>query len=332
MKVIIYTTIIACSIFTNQLKCQLWENSSAKIVACWWNFGFNGIDSIYNAGDTIINNHTYAKIIYKTDYYWQSPAIEYAYTTQNKLHIRKSNDSLLLRNTVSNTDGLIVYFGLQVGEQYQYTAAVDSLYNGAYLATLDSISSYIFQGNNYRRFYFHILNNPSLDVTFLPSANLDAEFPISFINPKIDRSLGVFDELFGLIEFKKLVQPCYVNDAVCESYIYKDYQYYEGEDSLRDNYMNCQSIVLETENVKIDKKAIIYPNPLIENKLNIKFNLPTEGNLMLLNSLGSVVMQKSFTKTNQLEISLNELNAGVYFCRISSQGLPILTERVVKVR
>ena len=50
----------------------------------------------------------------------------------------------------------------------------------------------------------------------------------------------------------------------------------------------------------------------------------------LYNSVGQLVAR--FQVTESVDVSVEELAAGVYYCRLRSSGVPVLTEKVVKVR
>jgi len=102
--------------------------------------------------------------------------------------------------------------------------------------------------------------------------------------------------------------------------------------SLQCRYTSWDSIIIE-----------VLPEPLlpvevkIVNNLNDKvFNIQYTGDFRplltaaIFNTVGQIV--KTITFSESIEVPIEYLASGVYFCRISSQGIPILTERVVKVR
>ena len=50
----------------------------------------------------------------------------------------------------------------------------------------------------------------------------------------------------------------------------------------------------------------------------------------LFNSVGQIVRRFSVTET--VNVPVNELADGIYYCRIRKDNVPVLTQKIVKVR
>jgi len=330
-KLICFSLLILSTVCTQNLHAQLWEVPGAKITACWWTFGFLGLDTISNNGDTLINNKQYSKITRTSANFWQSPAIEYYFTDVKKFYFRKQNDSLFHYDLTNNIDRLIIDFGKQVGEEYVCTGTyTDSpTYLGDYTVRVDSIKSYTFLGNTYRRFYLsepHYPNNAS-SGSILPHWDLYSSYPLVLNEGNSQRYVGIYDELFGTIDFSKIGLSFFGSNY--ESQIFKDYQYYQGQDSLRNNTENCRDFILNNDKIENAESINCFPNPF-EN--NIYFKIGKADNTELLikiyNSLGEMVKTESIQSSGYIKVT--ELPAGVYFCEVSKSGVSLFRKKLIK--
>jgi hypothetical protein len=73
--------------------------------------------------------------------------------------------------------------------------------------------------------------------------------------------------------------------------------------------------------------ANIHPNPTTE-QVTISLEEAKTGILIIRNSLGQIVLQETFTNTNQLDVSLNEPD-GIYFLQIETDG-QVITRKIIK--
>ena len=69
----------------------------------------------------------------------------------------------------------------------------------------------------------------------------------------------------------------------------------------------------------LDIDLTIYPNPGATNDLvNIKSSFPIN-DIQIFNAAGQLVRTIEGNKNNQVEIPLNNLNAGIYFIQINNE-------------
>ncbi|HOY47969.1 MAG TPA: T9SS type A sorting domain-containing protein [Flavobacteriales bacterium] len=89
---------------------------------------------------------------------------------------------------------------------------------------------------------------------------------------------------------------------------------------------------LENSTDSEDRTGIkIYPNPVTD---CINFDIKTTENLVsvqLLDATGRLILQQMFTSIGTQTLSLRGLAKGIYYCRLSKDGIPIQTAKVVKV-
>lgn len=71
----------------------------------------------------------------------------------------------------------------------------------------------------------------------------------------------------------------------------------------------------------------LYPNPTSE-QFTISQEEVTSGSLIIRNSLGQIVLQETFTNTNQIDITLNE-PTGIYFLQLETDG-KVITKKIIK--
>jgi hypothetical protein len=73
-------------------------------------------------------------------------------------------------------------------------------------------------------------------------------------------------------------------------------------------------------------RIVIYPNPN-----NGNFNVKVSGDmqLMLINELGQVIKELSFTKENQFQQTIEGLSTGIYFIKGINNGSPVQNKLVV---
>lgn len=75
-----------------------------------------------------------------------------------------------------------------------------------------------------------------------------------------------------------------------------------------------------------------YPNPA-QGKVEIVYNLPSDGKLTIYNLLGSPVQNRQLDKDGRLaELDVAALNEGVYFCTFFVGSEKIATRRMVVKR
>jgi len=188
--------------------------------------------------------------------------------------------------------------------------------------------------------YPDINNDPNFEISasyyFLDDISLYEINDISITTPKTQLYPNQSTWLYASTKLDEI--EWFVNDTLtslsnADSILVQPQQtttYYIK--SLQCRYTSWDSIIIE-----------VLPEPLlpvevkIVNNLNDKvFNIQYTGDFRplltaaIFNTVGQIV--KTITFSESIEVPIEYLASGVYFCRISSQGIPILTERVVKVR
>lgn len=86
---------------------------------------------------------------------------------------------------------------------------------------------------------------------------------------------------------------------------------------------------LSVINNSLDKKFTYYPNP-INNTFNIKFEAPYDSlNLTLTNVFGQVVMNKTNTNSQMIELNINQ-PIGIYFIKLTTSDMKEAFIKVTK--
>jgi len=157
--------------------------------------------------------------------------------------------------------------------------------------------------------------------------------------PDIGDYLASADFTTSVCQFGSLVQNDYwlrldIPNSICqqlqsnETYQIKMYyndnllsnqnvEFYASADSLNSPFLDIKyNSILGVNEIdeSIKNKAVLFPNPLINQLLNINFSNKFEGNIVVYNSLGSKVHELSILNAqNTVELNLPFLESGIYF-------------------
>jgi len=98
----------------------------------------------------------------------------------------------------------------------------------------------------------------------------------------------------------------------------------------------CKLITWDTVNVTVIPKPIIpvsvsFLNTITSSQFQIHYSgdFKPELDVELFNSVGQLIQQ--FQISESTPISLENVSAGIYYCRLSKDGVPVMTGKVVKV-
>lgn len=100
--------------------------------------------------------------------------------------------------------------------------------------------------------------------------------------------------------------------------------------------LQCRYTSWDTITIEVLPEPLIPVNVKVLNNLSSDyFNIQYTGDFKptltaeLYNSVGQLIGK--FTFTESTEVPISHLSAGVYYCRINGQGIPVVSERIVKV-
>ena len=100
--------------------------------------------------------------------------------------------------------------------------------------------------------------------------------------------------------------------------------------------LQCRYTSWDTITIEVLPEPLIPVNVKVLNNLSSDyFNIQYTGDFKpslaaeLYNSVGQLIGKFTFTENTQVPIS--QLAAGVYYCRINGRGIPVMSERIVKV-
>lgn len=94
-------------------------------------------------------------------------------------------------------------------------------------------------------------------------------------------------------------------------------EFYNSSDSINSPFLDIKyNSILGVDEVGLSNSnaILVYPNPLVDQQMNISFNKKFEGRICLLNQLGSKVYETTISQEeSKLSINLPKLENGIYF-------------------
>jgi hypothetical protein len=99
----------------------------------------------------------------------------------------------------------------------------------------------------------------------------------------------------------------------------------------------CKLVTWDTVTITVLPKPIVPVNVWLSNtftkdafKVNYTGDFKPELDVELFNSVGQLVTR--FKATDSIEVPIADLAAGVYYCRVRSGEIPIITDKILKIR
>jgi hypothetical protein len=81
----------------------------------------------------------------------------------------------------------------------------------------------------------------------------------------------------------------------------------------------CGNISAVAELTNEENNIVVFPNPIISNKININFPFVSKGDYDVLNVLGAIVKKGKINNTDKLQLDIGDFAKGCYFVKI--QGM-----------
>jgi len=313
MKVIIYTAIIACSIFTNQLN--LFSQNFAPLGAKWhyqyWSINTNDFISFYSLSaerDTIIDQK-YCTVLTLKKNNFSEIETEVIFSEQNnKVYFYEDNNFKLYFDYGSEVGDTL---NLSVPENFlnfdiSCSGTPDSSNLQLYRITIDSITTG-FLDNSFLRVY-HTSSIISEDN--------------SYFNWQFGKVVERIGSLNGFLGFSFM--QC-LGGAIGHFRCYSD-----SLNQIQHPSQDCNYMITNINENSNNERIKFYPNPF-STQLNIQL-LQTNNSkhlLKLYNSFGQLIKYEIITQSSSFNVS--ELKQGIYFCEVSCNNVVMKREKIVKV-
>ncbi len=121
----------------------------------------------------------------------------------------------------------------------------------------------------------------------------------------------------------------FYSDAQNARYILLQYNYDPETDLLENVQWQMAAPILNTENLSSDLQVNIYPNPTSDN-LNIIFDQPFFGEVIISDALGKVVYHTSVNGNDEFNLFINNWTPGVYMIHLNSISQKSVHRLIVK--
>ena len=245
-------------------------------------------------GDTTINSQTYHKIynLYDTNLIHQNSTYFAA--------LRNDNKKVII-NIPGYPETVLYDFLLSVGDTIWYEIGGEAMHNGTYLylqshwKTVVSIDSVILENGEYRK-RWHLNSNIFMSDTWIEGVGSVDWFGL--FNPIITDAITNGDNYYFAC-FKHNNQVVHINNPLCDKCFCQLY-------TTIDKY--------ETDENEIFK---IFPNPATD-KIFLQLN-DSEllvNKIVIYNSIGTKVYERFITRNDEIELSLNNYESGLYTIQI----------------